>query len=423
MGRSTVRVGLAALLVGVLAGCSSTVAGLAVKAPESTDSDGASVALMDTGPYETAASHPYGTAGDNRTSQSILESQRLAAFTVGPWQVDDAIRVRSSVLDTALTGVMPDGATISVNNVLAAPLGDVVAAHGLIAGFSTLRVTAEGASQPRGLQLLVLRFPDPAAAAAAAGEMAAKDPPPAGASAAYPKPIAGHPDALATGYDVPGAHVVHSFTAHGPYVLVQIARTADNILGAGPDLLVQQALILQKPLIDKFVPNPPDKMAALPLDPTGQLLAHTLQAPDHKAPAIIGAWPTAGWLHFEDDPVAATAWLNTAGVDEVGQRLATVYQALNPDSATQLATQLVQALRSTNGIGAVPKEVRGLPRARCFVRAKGALPDTAATSWQRVQWHYKCVASADRYAFTVFSADEADAMQQVSAQYRILAGK
>ena len=423
MSRSTVRVGLAALLVGVVAGCSSTVVGLAVKAPDSTDSDGASVALMDTGAYEIAASHPYGTAGDDRLGQSILESQRLAAFTVGPWQVDDAIRVRSSVLDTALTGTMPDGATITTTNALATPLGDVVAAHGLIAGFSTLRVTAEGASQPRGLQLLVLRFPDPVAAAAAAGEMVAKDPPPAGASAPYPKPIAGHPDALATGYDVAGAHIVHSFTAHGPYVLVQIARSDDNMLGLRPDSLVQQALNLQEPLIDTFVPTPPDKMATLPLDPTGQLLAHTLQAPDHKAPAIIGAWPTAGWLHFEDDPVAATAWLKTADVDEVGQRLATVYQALNPDSADQLAAQLIQALRSTNGIGPVPKEVRGLPRARCFLRATGAMPDTAAVSWQRVMWHYKCVASADRYAFTVFSADETDAMQQISAQYRILAGK
>ncbi len=40
-----------------------------------------------------------------------------------------------------------------------------------------------------------------------------------------------------------------------------------------------------------------------------------------------------------------------------------------------------------------------------------------------VQWHFKCVARTDRYAYTVFSDTEKDAMQQASAQYRILAGK
>lgn len=117
MSRSTVRAGLAALLVGVLAGCSSTVAGLAVKAPESTDSDGASVALMDTGPYETAASHPYGTAGDNRASQSILESQhreeRLigegAGVGVAPEFLDVVDAQQRQMVDVAAVGVL-DGA-------------------------------------------------------------------------------------------------------------------------------------------------------------------------------------------------------------------------------------------------------------------------------------------------------------------------
>jgi hypothetical protein len=414
---------VAILLVGALAGCSSTVTGLAVKAPES-DSDGASVALMDTGAYETAASHPYGTAGADRSSQAVLESQRLADFTVGPWQVDDKIRFRSGVLDTGITGVMPDAATIARAKALADPVVDVIGAHGLVAGFSTLRLTGRGADQARGLQNMVLRFPDPAAAAAAAGEMAAKDPGPAGASPPLPMPIVSHPEALATGYDLADrTHIVHSFTAHGPYVLIQIAQAADDILGMKPDLLVQGVLDQQTSLIDKFVPTPLDKMADLPLDPTGQLLAHTLQSPDKKLPSNVGAWQPTGWLHFEDDPVTAAAMFKTVGVDAIGQRRATVYQTRNEDSATQMADQLAATLRASDGIRPVPEEVRGLPRARCFERVKDWVPDTAAVSWQRILWHFKCVASADRYSFTTFSAAKEDAMQQISAQYRILAGK
>jgi hypothetical protein len=412
------------LLVGVLAGCSSTVTGLAVKAPESSDSDGASVALMDTGAYETAASHPYGTAGADRAGQAVLESQRLADFTVGPWQVDDAIRFRSGVLDTAITGVMPDAATIARAKALADPVVDVVGAHGLVAGFSTLRVTGRGADQARGLQNMVLRFPDPGAAAAAASEMAAKDPGPVGALPPYPVPIIGHPEALATGYDLADrTHILHSYTARGPYVLVQLAQAADKMLGMKLDVLVQGVLNLQTSLIDQFAPTPLDKLADLPLDPTGQLLAHTLQAPDKKAPSNIGAWKPAGWLHFEDDPVTAATLFTTAGVDAVGQRLATVFQTRNADSATRMADELSATLRASDGIRALPEEVRGLPGARCFERVKDGLPDTAAVSWQRILWHFKCVASADRYAFTTFSAAKEDVMQQISAQYRILAGK
>jgi hypothetical protein len=44
-------------------------------------------------------------------------------------------------------------------------------------------------------------------------------------------------------------------------------------------------------------------------------------------------------------------------------------------------------------------------------------------SFRRVLWHYKCVARADRYAFTAFSDEESDVKQQTSAQYRMLAGR
>ena len=42
---------------------------------------------------------------------------------------------------------------------------------------------------------------------------------------------------------------------------------------------------------------------------------------------------------------------------------------------------------------------------------------------QHVWWHFKCIAQAGRYALTAFSDQEQDVKQQISAQYRILAGE
>src|SRR5207302_10547488 len=116
----------------------------------------------------------------------------------------------------------------------------------------------------------------------------------------------------------------------------QSAEAADAMLGTTPSLLVSQALQWQLQRIDQFTPTPVDKLADLPLDPTGQLLAHTLWAPDNDAPFIIGAWKPRAWLHFEDDPLEAASLFNAAAVDAVAQRLATVYEAGNAEGAASV---------------------------------------------------------------------------------------
>lgn len=70
-------------------------------------------------------------------------------------------------------------------------------------------------------------------------------------------------------------------------------------------------------------------------------------------------------------------------------------------------------------VNAVP----GLPGAQCFERTADSVPATDPQSWQRIQWHFKCIAQAGRYAFTTYSDTETDVKQQISAQYRILAGE
>lgn len=413
---------LLAFTVGV-AGCSSTISGVAVKQSGSLDPDGAVVALLDTGAYSTAAGHPYATAGDDALLQATLEAQRMAENTVGPWEVDAELRARPDVVAAVQTGPMPNVQAMRDQMPVGVP--DIAAAHRFITGFSTTRRTPLGAKQERSLQNVVLRFPDPAAADAAAREMAAKNRGPADAfsPAGRPTPIWGNPDALASSFFVPRGEVVESFTPRGPFVLYQKARTAEQaILDVSPVVLVQSCLDKQKRLIDEFTPTDPAKMADLPMDPTGQLLARTLWAPDGSAPFYIGSWRPRAWLHFEDDPIASAALFDDTGVDAVTQRLTTVYQAANTEGAARIVDTFAKQIGTSEAVQPI-EGVPGLPTAKCFVRTRGALPPTAAFTWRQYVWHYKCVARADRYAYTAFSDDPTDARQQIAAQYRILAGE
>lgn len=406
----------------VVVGCASATSGQAVKAADAAGPDDVEVSLLDTGDYATTSGRPFGVAGDDLLAQGVLEAHRIGEFTVGPWEIDDALRVFPGAFAAGMIGPVPTTQMMRDNKVLPDPLPDIAAAHRFISGFTTVRNTAPDEAQPRTLHNVVLRFPDPAAAAAAAGEMAAKAPE-IGTAPGRPTPMPGTPHAMAKTYDMAdGSERVDSFTAHGPYVLYQSGRTVLEFLGRSAAVLVDATLDKQKRLIDEFSPTELAAMPQLPLDPTGQLLARTLWAPDNSAPFIMGAWQPRAWLHFEDDPVAATALFDAAGVDVVTQRLTTVYQAAGAEGADRVVDQFSKQIGGTGDVRSVAG-VPGMPVARCFERAKGWVPETAPTTWQRVMWHFKCVAKVDRYAYTAFSEDLKDVHQQMSAQFRILSGR
>lgn len=403
----------------VLAGCSSSpIAGKAVKA---SDGDAAVVALMDTGAYTVTPSHPFGAVGDNVSSQNLMEAHRIAEFTVGPWEVDDALRAMPGAIDAGLNSPLNSVTMIRDNGVMPNPWPDIAEAHGFRAGFASARVTPTGAD--RSLQNVVLEFPDPPAAAAAAAEMVAKAPPRLDVAPGPPAPLQDTPESLAVSYALPDDVTrVDSFTAHGPYVLYQSAVSPRLATGANAAILAGSALNTQKKRIDEFTPTATADLPKLPLDPTGRLLSLTLSGPDNAAPVMAGVWAPQGWLNFEFDPVTAAALFKTAGVDAVTQRLTTVYQAGNADGAARIAQEFAKQMGSLVDVSPVDG-VPGLPSAKCFQRNKGALPGTAAMSWQRILWHVRCVATVDRYTYTAFSADVADVRQQMAAQYRILAGE
>lgn len=399
-----------------LTGCAGTVAGEAVRAP-----DAAVVAQLDTGDYDTAPTRELGTAGDDAFARGLLESQRIAEFVVGPWEVDEELTRPAVGAGNGVNQSIPS-ADILQQVVGEAP-GVVEAGRnrGLIAGFSSWRGAADAAT---GGSLLnaVLRFPDPAAAQAAAAEIAAAlDAPGHGESPREPAPIPGHPDASAVSYtDFGGTSRVRSFTAHGPYVLYQLAAPGADSAAAAREL-IGDCLDQQVPLIDNFVPTPVDVLGQLPKDPSGELLPAVLTDQSNGGlPVSTGAWQPLAWLHFEPDPRSAREAFDDADVDVVAQRLATVYRTRDEGAAAALAEYLQTVAADAPSAEPLDDAVPGLPAARCFERTEGYESGTTPVTWQWSSWHFKCVAHVDRYAYTVFSQSLQDARQQAGAQYRIL---
>lgn len=403
---------IAWILATALVGCSHTTTAGAPQPPPPSSSVTAS--HLDAGKYPTTPLPPLGDAGSARAG-TLIEGRRMAAYVVGPWQADATLTA---------AGAQTTATVIESFDQLARVVWAPIAggAYGLpfVVGFSSER-QSPGTDPQMSLRNAVLRFADAAVASAAAQNMSARAMsmprvPSATPIVTAPEqaiPIPGHPDAagaLLTFQE--GAQSVREltvFTSRGPYVLVQVARCA-----SGPDCeapLAAHTLDLQLPLIDAFSLTAPDQFAALPLDPTG-LVARTLPLPPDQATSTSGAaYPPAGALHLEDDPVEADPALKAAGVDEVAVNLTTIYQARDPAAAQTLARSYGDAAAKTPAAQSAPA-VPGLPQSGCtrVAGANGLVP------------RYWCLATAGRYTIKAVARQLDNAHQQVAAQYRMLTG-
>jgi hypothetical protein len=398
----------------VLAGCSDPlVQGKAVPEGASTPAPQVDVGKLDTGKYPIGPLAPRDVAGSPDAGRR-LEAQLMAPYVLGPWQVDDTLTEGSS----------PAGSIVLSKDDFAFNLRARVAAglfgQPFVVGFVADRHNADSAA-PMSLRNGVLRFADPRAAADAVTSMTSSTMTLPVDSSVHPVlieppvaiPVPGHPESSGSlqkyNDDDTIKQEVTALTAHGPFVVVQVVQHPK-----GPDAaaaLAARAIDLQLPLLDGFQPTNPTFFPQLPLDPTG-LVAHTLPtAPDEATPMSGSAYPPAGALHAEANPVLVGPQLSTAGVDEVSIGASTLYRAKDAAAATALAKDFEDAAAkqpSTQSAAGVP----GLPDSRCLLvaDANGLVPK------------YLCLATFDRYAFKTSARDFTRAQQQLAAQYRMLQG-
>jgi hypothetical protein len=375
------------------AACSTAVDGSAVKESGAPKAPTVDISKLDVGPYPTQPSQPLGVTGDPLRGV-LVEAQRMANNVVGPWEVD-----------SALTGWFGFGATVlqsaeALANIGPEPFAAAAGQHGFINGFASAR-TAEG---QKILLNAVLRFADPGSAAAAAtdfGDIAANT-----GEGVQRAQIPGHPDAQAASYtQTEGStgkrwSAVRAFTAHGPYVFMQLAQAVD---GMDPALgLVARTIDLQGPAIDQFRATDPSEFADISLDPTG-LLARTLPVPDKEATTIQNTtYEQRGALQFQSDPSRSTTLFSETDTDLVAMAKTNVYQTKDSESAARIVDGFYAELQPTSQPA---KPVNNLPDSRCL-----QLEDKS----------FYCLGAADRYAIETTSESLLDAQQQVAAQYAML---
>lgn len=351
--------------------------------------------LLDVGKYPTAPRPPLGVSG-NPAAGAVADAQQMADVVLGPWEVDDAL------VGTYLNSYYVLNTPTVLQQLGPEAIATAAGQHGMISGFASAREDPDKTAMVNA----VLRFPDPAAAAAASaamGEAAANQP----VKGITPTVVAipGHPDAVASTYPfTPNGSdkaraTVRSFTPRGPFVLMQFVQSVDGL--DRTTALVAKAIDAQGKALDGYTPAA--DLSAVPLDPTG-LLAKTLPAGGTEV-AKNAVYATRGAEHFQSNPVASAQLFADTGTTQVAMGSANVYQAKDEGSALMITNAFSQEMTSS-GL-AIADTVTALPDSHCY-----ALPQA-----------FYCVAPAGRYAIEARSAQLADVHQQLSAQYVMLTAK
>ena len=395
VGRQIVKAALLLFTVMLIGACTSNVGGSPVKAEGGPPQGAIDVDKLDVGPYPTEPRPPLDVAG-NPTLGVAIEAQRMANNVIGPWEVDSEL--------TAAFGfgaiVLPNAETLTL--IGPGELAAVAGGHGMINGFASAR-TLENKKM---LLNAVLRFVDEGSATAAAADLGKTALQQQGVDGpSQTVPIPNHPDAQANQYTtidrIAGKWTaVRSFTAHGPYVLMQLAQATD---GLDPALaLVEKAIEMQGPVIDSFRATDPAEFADISLDPTG-LLARTLPVPENEAsPTQNATYEPRGALHFQSDPVRSAKLFDDTGTDLVAMAKTNVYQTENAEGANGIVDEFFAEVGPT----AQPANpVKNMPDSHCL-----QLEDKA----------FYCLATADKYAIETSGPNLLDTQQQVAAQYVML---
>ncbi|OHV03783.1 DUF7373 family lipoprotein [Mycobacterium talmoniae] len=412
---------IAAALVAAVAGCTSTVPGSPVTATNAPgSSDGVDVAQLDPGNYPTKPQAPLGNAGDDRKG-AWIEARRMANNVVGPWEVDPALISAEQAI--GVVGVVKDGNALSIILGDGEPIGAAATAHNFVVGFSSSRNAytgpAKAENQQKSLTNLVLRFPSPEDAAAAATEMTAASATVQGFATTEPKPTRPMPiprnaATSAVTFDSLGGADVLAYTAHGTYVLCQQAYSKD-----GPDAaaeLIATTLDKQGPLIDQFQPTPVDQLANLPIDPDG-LLIRTLPPEAQEMTVNNGVYQPHAELHFHADPPRSHTLFDATHLQLATQGKASVYQTPDAASAQKIVDGFA-AEAAEEGLGGGGKYVpaagiKGMPGAKCLMSEDRTSGRT----------FFYCLAVAGRYAIEASAVQQLAAHQLVSAQYLMLTSK
>ncbi len=381
------------------------------------------LAALDTGKYPTTPRPEFGRPDDNMILQ--VEGQRLAQFVMAPFEVDPDLRQVKLP-----TGVIAGHSGLTgFGAVLSKELAEVPANNDLMYGFTTTASTpAESlrSGTDRSLNNVVLRYPTPADAKAAAEQMAAVA---AGDDNARSVQLPGLPDTLAIRQkSVDGNPILmtltpvarNEFQGYVQYQWFEVDAKDEAKL----EPTITQMIPKQSELIKQF-PGAMTKDEAKAKNITGptrplmdqnKVLIYALPYSDAElekggasAQHERAVYGPRGMAHFASDPALAYNTLTDTGSTANASERSTVYRAETADGGTKIYDTFVKEV--SDGGETKVDSPKGLPGASC---SKGATASGSTT-------FYRCFVKNGRYVGEV-SSDQSlnDAHQQAAAQYVLL---
>ncbi|MFJ9362829.1 hypothetical protein ACIRRA_00205 [Nocardia sp. NPDC101769] len=397
-------VAAAALAVSALAsaGCASN--------SNATAAQTVDLSKLDTGSYTTKPT-PI-TATDAVEAGRMTEALRLGNAMPLPMEIDPALTHNDG-------GVNP---FTHISDVLRAEMKGGHSAFGwlneaaftndpagFVAGFATAARTDADESLGYRLTDVVMVFDsdgDAAAAAAAEGADGFLD---FGFGTGEPAQSSAHPAAHLSW--LPGDQCLASFYPTGKYLILTLVNNTENFyakISDLPDLIAKsdKTIDVTADKLKSFQPTALAQVDSLPVDPQG-LLRLTLPRPagDQTAHAFDGVLDGHGALHTESDVVLARSLYDKAGVDAVAYGAGALYRTRDANAAKDFVKSNVD--KFLHRIDSPP----GLPSAFC-VKYHG--PDVHA-------FPFTCSVVYGRFVATVWSQQQQDVFQRISAQYAMLA--
>lgn len=210
----------------------------------------------------------------------------------------------------------------------------------------------------------------------------------------------------------PRMQTLASWYAVGRFVIVSVSHSMENAMldvsdQAGLVSLADRATSVIAERLKNFQPTPADKRSQLPMDPEGMLrLTLTRPSGDQTAYAVTGTLDRNTALHRALDRQTTRALYDKTGVDFVSYGAGELVRTRDP-AAAQTYVKEVSTSRFLHRVDSPP----GLPTALCK-RYRGPRPR---------EFPFQCFVSYDRYVAVVWSQQQQDAYQRISAQYAILA--
>ncbi|MTE11583.1 DUF7373 family lipoprotein [Nocardia aurantiaca] len=373
-----------------------------------TAADSVDLSKLDTGSYATAPRPVTATDASGR----ITEALRLGNAMPLPMEIDPALTHGDG-------GVHPFA---HVSEVLRPEMNGGHSAFGwlneaaftndpagFVAGFATAARTDADESLGYRLTDVVMVFDndgDAAAAAAAAGANGFLD---VGFGTGEPAQSSAHPAAHLSW--LPGDQYLATFYPTGKYLILTLVDNTENFyakISDLPDLIAKsdKTIDVTADKLKSFQPTAPDQVDSLPVDPQGLLrLILPRPAGDQTAHAFDGVLDRHGALHTESDVVLARSLYDKAGVDAVAYGAGALYRTRDENAAKDFVKSNVD--KFLHRIDSPP----GLPSAFC-VKYHG--PDVHA-------FPFTCSVVYGHYVATVWSQQQQDVFQRISAQYAMLA--